>query len=403
MSLTTPTVAEINTNIIAQFQASLNQTIPLVSKAFIRVLAKVLAAVFVLLWKYGGFIFLQQFVKTATIEDVVINGQIVSPLKEWGRLTGVGDPVGAVQAELTIDIDVQTQSGTLDSGTPLINSATGVTYLLVGSVPLTAATVQGTVKAARDQGGGNGAGAIGNVADGGTLNFTNPIPAVFRETTVTATITTGANAEDVEVYRQRILDRFAKRPQGGALIDYEAWGEEVAGIVNIYPYTGALSGEVDVFAEATPESSGDPDGIPTVAQLQAVSDSIELDENGLASRRPAGSFVNVAAITRTGFDVVVTGLTNVENLSATKTQIDAALLEFFLDREPFISGLTQGPRKDTISNTGLVGVVEDIVTAANGFFDGVSFSLTSGGGNLFVYTLGQGEKAKLTEPVVYAT
>lgn len=401
MALVTPTVAQINNNIIAQIEAAINQTIPLVPKAFNRVLAKALAAVFVLLWKYSGFIFLQIFVKTATIEDVTINGQIVSPLKEWGRLIGVGDPIAAVQAQFTIDITVETQTGSLASGTQLVNSATGVTYLLVGSVDLDAAVVQGLIRAAGDQGGGNGAGAIGNASVGDLISFVNPIANVAKDTAVAATVVTGADAEDTGVYRQRVIDRFKQRPQGGALLDYGIWGGEVAGVADIFPYTGDEAGEVDVFVEGV-ASSFPPDGIPDQALLDAVAASIELDDEGLASRRPVGSFVNVFAITRTGFNITVLGIVNVDNLADTQTQITAALEEFMLDRAPFISGLTLGPRTDTITNTGLSGVVEDIVTAANGTFDGVSFVLTSGGGNLFIYTLGRGEKAKASN-VIFST
>lgn len=401
MALITPTVAQINNNIIAQIEATINQTIPLAPKAFIRVLAKTLAAVFVLLWKYGGFIFLQIFVKTATIEEVEINGQLISPLKEWGRLIGVGDPDAAVQAQLTIDITVETQTGSLASGTQLVNSATGVTYLLIGSVALDAAVVQGLIRAAGDQGGGNGAGDIGNASDGDTISFANPIANVARDTTVAATVVVGADAQDTEDYRQEIIDLFQARPQGGALLDYVIWGGGVSGVETIFPYTGADAGEVDVYVEGT-IAAFPPDGIPDQALLDAVAAAIELDDEGLASRRPAGSFVNVFPIVRTGFDITVLSILNVDNLADTQTQVTAALEEYMLEREPFVSGVTQGFRTDTISVTGLTGVVEDIVTAANGTFAGVSLVLTSGGGNIFSYTLGQGEEAKASD-VIYST
>ena len=90
MSLQTPTTAEISANIIAQLETTLNQTIPLLPKSFLRVLSKTLGAVFILLYKYGGFIFLQQFVATASIKETIINGVTVKPLVEWGRLIGIG-------------------------------------------------------------------------------------------------------------------------------------------------------------------------------------------------------------------------------------------------------------------------------------------------------------------------
>jgi uncharacterized phage protein gp47/JayE len=81
MSLQTPTTKELSDNLIAQIELSINQSIPLLPKSFIRVLAKATAGVFILLYKYGGFIFLQMFVSTASNEDTVINGIPVNPLK----------------------------------------------------------------------------------------------------------------------------------------------------------------------------------------------------------------------------------------------------------------------------------------------------------------------------------
>lgn len=395
MGPTTPTTKEISDNLIAQLESTLNQTIPLLPKSFLRVLSKALAAVFVLLYKYGGFIFLQMFVATASIKYTTINGKLVSPLIEWGRLIGVGDPVPATQAELNINITVENQVGSLAAGTQLINSSNGVTYITKTEVLLDAATVPAVIQAVSDQVDGGGAGAIGNLQQGDIVSFANPLANVASDAIVDSQAVTGANAESTEAYRQRIVDRFQKRPQGGAYADYEQWGEEVPGIVNVYVYTSSDPGEVDNYVEATVESSGDPDGIPTGAQLQAVLDSINKDDNGLASRRPANALANVFPITRTGFDTVVSGLT-VDNPASVQTDITAAILQFFLDAEPFIDGLTIPPRKDIITRSNLIGLVSGIVSAANGTFDTVTFDLDTAvpSGSLVQYILQEGEKAK---------
>lgn len=391
MSLQTPTTKDISNNIIAQLETSLNQTIPLLPKSFTRVLAKAMAAVFVLLYKYGGFIFLQVFVQTASDADTEINGVTVNPLVQWGRLIGVGDPTSATSAQLLIDIDVETQTGVLDSGTQLINTDNGVTYVTVASVALNAAVVQATILAVSDQADGGGAGVIGNLEPGAIVSFANPLPNVARNATVDSQVVTGANGESTEVYRQRVIDRFQKTPQGGAYADYEQWGEEVAGIVNVYPYTSDCPGQVDVYVEATVASSGDPDGIPTNAQLQAVLDSIELDENGLASRRPANALANSFPISRVPFEVQVAGLI-VDNLSEVQGSITTAVEEYFLGREPYIPGLSIPPRKDRVTATAVGSVVDDIVSASGGIFGSVTISQS--GVSLAVYTLGIGEKAK---------
>ena len=399
MSLTTPTTKEISDNIIAQLEASLNQTIPLLPKSFLRVLAKVLAGVFILLYKYGGFMFLQIFVQTASANETIVNGKSIVPLTEWGRLIGVGDPVAATQAELLVDITVENQVGSLPSGTQLVNVDNGVTYITIGAILLNAATVQANIRAVSDQSGGGGAGAIGNLDPGAIVSFANPLANVARDTVVDSQVVTGANGESTEAYRQRVIDRFQKRPQGGAYVDYEIWGEEVAGIVNVYPYTSDNPGQVDVYVEANTDT--DPDGIPTTAQLEAVLDSINFDENGLASRRPANALANTFAITRVGFDATVYDLV-VDNLAAVQADIEQAITEFFIDAEPFIDGLTIPPRLDRITRSALIGLVEDIVSAANGTFTTVIFVQTTLAGSLELYVLQQGEKAKLATSVVFA-
>lgn len=393
MSLDTPTTQEINDNIIAQLEATLSQTIPLLPKSFLRVLAKALAGVFILLYKYGGFMFLQIFVQTASASDTKILGETVNPLTFWGRLIGVGDPTAATNAELTIDITVTTQSGTLPSGTQLLNADNGVTYLTIGAVALNAATVSATIRAASDQSGGGGAGTIGNLDPGAIVSFANPLSNVARNAVVTAQTVTAADAEATEVYRQRVIDRFQKKPQGGAYADYEAWGEEVEGIINVYPYTSDCPGQVDVYCEATEASSGSADGFPTTAQLEAVLDSIQLDDNGLASRRPAGALANSFSISRTAFVVTVSALV-VDNPATVEADITSAVEEYFLGREPFIFGLSILPRKDQITSSGVGGVVNDVVEAAGGVFGGVV--LTEGGTPFSLRTLGIGEKAKAT-------
>lgn len=402
MAIQAPTIAEVRQQIIDSLQASLNQTIPLFSKAFNRVIAAVFAGVFVLLYKHSNWIFLQLFVATATIKDVEIFGRIISPLKEWGRLIGAGDPVSATQASLSVDITVEVQTGQLDSGTQILNANNGVVYLLQESLLLDASTVTGTFVASSDQGGdpGDGSGAIGNLEVGTAVQFANTLPNVARDAVVSAVLVTGADAEAVEAYRQRIIDLFQKRRQGGALVDYEIWGEELAGIINVYPYTGTIPGTVESYVEATVESSGDPDGIPTEAQLTLVLDAINLDQEGLASRRPANAFPIVFPITRTGFDVNVTGLV-VDDVATVQNTIDAAVVQYFLDRAPFIDGVTVPPRTDTITQSAIVGLVNDVVSAANGTFTGVTMKLTSGGGPIPTYSLGIGEKSKLTGSVTF--
>ena len=393
MALTPPTTQEISDNLVAQIQASLNQTIPLLPRSFIRVLSKALAAVFIIVYKYAGFIALQQFVKFASFEETTINGVKFSPLIEWGERIGVGRPTVATRAEVSVTITVQQQGGTIPAGVLLFSAVNGYTYRLLSSVLLNSASVTGTIRAVADQTDTGGRGASGNLDPNDIVSFTTPQAGVETDTVVLAQISTAADGEDVEVYRRRIITRFSARPQGGAYSDYRIWGEEVEGIINVYPYTGA-PGQVDVYSEATVASSGDPDGIPTAAQLLAVLDNINLDQDGLASRRNANAFVNSLPITRVTFDVQVLGISGVSDLGKVQADIVTALAQYFAAAEPFIAGLSIPPRVDQITRVTASAIVEDIVTAFNGTFTSVNLNIPLVGA-VGIYILGEGEKSKI--------
>jgi uncharacterized phage protein gp47/JayE len=389
----TPTTAQIAANIIVQLEASLSQTIPLLPKAFSRVIAKVFAGVYVTLYKYAGYSLLQQFVDKASMQETIVNGKPLRPLVEWGRLIGVGDPKGAEQAELEVSVVVLTQTGSLLGGTQLLHSPTGVVYQTVAAVPLDAPGVIVTVRATSDQAGGDGSGTIGNLEPGAVLQFASKPAAVAQNPVVSAVTVEGAEAELESVYRDRIKLRFRRRPQGGAYADYQQWGTTVEGVAAVYPYTG-LPGEVDIYVE----SVDDDDGIPSGALLDAVRDAINFDPDefptptGLANRRPANAAINVLPITRSAFDVEVAGLEG-GDAATVLAAMDAGVDEFLRSREPFIVGLSSLPRLDRVTQGAVAGVVNEIAEANGASVSAVVLRL--GGVIVTQYNLAHGERAKL--------
>jgi hypothetical protein len=147
MALVTPTTQQVASNVIGQLETAISQTIPLLPKSFSRVLAKVIAAVYIILYKYAGFSLLQQFVSTASFEETEVNGTILRPLVEWGRLVGVGDPLPATQAELELEVTVLSAVGSLAGGTQLLYAPTGVVYLTTAPVALALPTITVTALA----------------------------------------------------------------------------------------------------------------------------------------------------------------------------------------------------------------------------------------------------------------
>jgi len=392
MSVQTPTTRALSDQIVADLQDSLAQTIPILPKAFVRVLAWALAGVVVLLYKYASFIALQLFIAHASAQETTVNGKKIVPLFEWGILIGVGRPNAAVAAQLSTTVTVTNQSGSLAARSVLLYSPTRVVYETVADVALDAPTVNVTVRAIGDDQGGDGSGAIGNLEAGAVLSFANSPANVATDVEVVSQVVTGADAETIGAYRQRLIKRVQRRPQGGAYADYQAWGEEVEGIVAIYPYAGD-PGEVDIYVEATEASSGSPDGIPTSPQLDAVLESIELNEAGLATRRPVNAAPNVLPITRVAFAVTVSGLDpdNEENEAAISEGLD----EYLRSRKPYIVGLSSLPREDRITEAAISGIVDDIVNAQGATVTTVS--MTPGP----AYTLGPGQLAKLNIPPTF--
>ena len=72
--ITIPTIATIRDQIIADIESKIGQTVPVLPKAFFRVLATALAGVLALLYRFGAWIYRQIFVATADAEALALRG-----------------------------------------------------------------------------------------------------------------------------------------------------------------------------------------------------------------------------------------------------------------------------------------------------------------------------------------
>lgn len=393
MALENRTITEINNLIIDQLEAQFNKTIPLLPKAFIRILAKVLAAVFITNNKQAGWIFLQIFVSTASFKEVKIYGNKVIPLIEWGRLKGIGDPTAAVQAEYDLDITVNSLGSTLPSGTQFSSTLNNVIYITQQSYLLSNPTE--TIQVIATMGG-----TVGNLSVSDILSTVNTLGIIDNDGTISAVLTTGVDAETEASYRQRVIEAFQLQPQGGAYADYRLWASDVPGVLQTYIYTGDTPANVIVYVAG--DSAIYPDRIPDTALLEAVGNAIDFDpDTTLSTRRPitaiidpAGdqSYGNVLPVIIKPFDVDVTGVI-VDDLATVKTEIKAALNIYFLAREPYIIGLSLPPALNTIAQSNIIGIVNDIVQSHNGSFTTAILKLN--GVTIQNYIAQEGELAKL--------
>jgi len=136
------------------------------------------------------------------------------------------------------------------------------------------------------------AGAAGNLAPGVTLTAVSPLDFLAAQIGVVDAdgITGGADIEDKEVWRGRILQRIRQRGASGNESDFEEWTQEVLPgcvVKAISPGAGLIT-----VAIAVPTTNGPR--VPTVTELGNVSAYL----NDARARKPLGApVVNVIAAT----------------------------------------------------------------------------------------------------------
>jgi uncharacterized phage protein gp47/JayE len=380
-----PTIDETAAGLISAWETQYGVAVSILPKAFLRVSAKILAALFVTLFKYAAYNYLQQFAETADLAETEVLGRAISPLQALASERGIGAPDPATQAELNMEITVLVQTGTIQPGEQVIGQDNNITYIFTEPVPLSAATVTGRIRAAADQVGGDGSGVAGNLPIGAALVFANPRENVSRIGTVQSVVVTAADGETESAYRDRVIDAYQKQPEGGAPADYEKWAQAVEGIIEAYPYKGD-PGEVDIYCEADPASSGSPDGIPTPAQQAAVLAAVD-------AVNPISDWVNIYPISRTGFTLKIQGLTAAD-LAGCKAAVDSAVAALYAGFEPYIPGLSVGTRRDMVTEAEATATAAAVIRTFEGSYAAIYQLLTATMDRTPSYILSEGEKAK---------
>jgi uncharacterized phage protein gp47/JayE len=158
-------------------------------------------------------------------------------------------------------------------------------------------------------------GAAGNQAAGVALSLVSPISGVTTEAIVAAAgLTGGADPEDVEALRARVLLRLRKPPHGGSLDDYVTWALEAhPDVTNVWPAGGPFLGEVTVHFTTY---GATVDGIPVQTVIDAVQAHID-------AQRPVTADAFVVAPIADPLDFVFSSVT--PNTQAVQDAIDTEL------------------------------------------------------------------------------
>jgi uncharacterized phage protein gp47/JayE len=389
------TIDEIKTLIVDGLQQQWNKKLRILPKSFIKTFAAVLAAVYIILFKQIGWLFLQIFPETAYWGEITVLGIRVRPLVKWGVLLGVGEPRRGSQWQGKIQINVTKKNTFLDTGTQLKSDTTGKIYLIDETIALENDTELTAVMC-------SSLGTAGNLEEGETLCFVSPLGNVKKEAIVTEVIKKAINDETQADYRYRVVNRWRVQPQGGSLSDYRIWGLDVPGVLNIYPYNDDNSpAGVLIYVSGNPAIY--PDRIPSSELLIAVGKSCTYNpETGKADRKPITAIIdpeknerytNVKPVTIKTFDVYIerlSGITAPEFSEYVKTPIG----EYFLGRESYIRGLSDDNNKTSlVSRNNVLSVVDQVAMPLKAEFENVI--MKQGDTIISTYTLGMGELCAL--------
>ncbi|WP_424682908.1 baseplate J/gp47 family protein [Frateuria sp. YIM B11624] len=151
----------------------------------------------------------------------------------------------------------------------LLTRADGSEYSTDADATIDAGTATATVTALIA---GSAADAVANTA----LSFVAPVAGVSSAATVDAAgIGGGADVEDVEAWRIRVIARIQAPPKGGTSADYKGWALAVPGVTRAWVYPKELGLGTVTVRFVTDDAPGGliPDEA-TVAAVQAHIDAV---------------------------------------------------------------------------------------------------------------------------------
>ena len=395
MAFENRTIREVRDMLLTAFQQEFNQTLRIVPKSFVKIFATVIAAIFIVLYKQIGWLFLQIFPETAYWKEVRILGFKVRPLVKWGVLIGVGLPRSGTQWRGSIEVSVAELNTILNPGTQLKSDLTGEIYITDRTKSLESDTeiIQVTCTTP---------GTNGNLKVGDTLRFVSPLGNVQNTATVTTIAQNGTNDETEGEYRFRVVNRYRMQPQGGSLADYRIWASDVPGVLNTYPYNDDDSpAGVLLYISGNPRVY--PDRIPSSALLINVGEACSFHPGtGRANRKPLTAILdpandrtysNIRPVNIVDFDIYIEGLSGISRVEFAPL-VRPGINDYFLGREPYIRGLSDDNNiTNIVSRNNVSSVVDQITISVKAEFDNVTMKR-----NDIVepsYTLGRGELSRL--------
>lgn len=383
MSIKILTTKELSDQNLAGLEGAIGQTSPIADKAFLRVLAAVLALGHTGLYKYAAERAKQNLAQTATGSDLDLIGAEFD-------VTRKASETAVIEATVT-GLDETIISAT----SSFIGDANGVRYYVDSSVEIVGGTATISLTA-------EVSGVAGNLQIGDGLTIVSPVAGLASTATVSTLVTTGAENETDAVYRPRVQFAMRATTGGSNATDHKIWAEEIAGVSRAFPYAGkpvgggtSYPGDRTVYIEA--DSSIDPDGIAPLSLLDDVRANINLYTTlGLTDET-----LYTESITRISVDLTITNLTTPAGQDATvKAAIVDALDLYFQQLSAYVEGVDlERDRNDRITALTLSDIVQGVLSSMASSAEDVAFEVAATPYN--TYQLSAGELTK-TGTITYA-
>jgi len=321
------TLAQIRSDALADISAALEGSDPLLRFAALKIIGVVLAGM--TNEEYGYLDWIAKQTNPFTSDDEY--------LAAWGALKKVYMK-DASAARLSASF-VGTAGKTLDDGTPVVRGD-GVTYTTSGTQTVVGTTVIVTIVA-------DVAGAAGNADDGTVVSLGVAVDGIQSTGSVVSTVSSGADIEDPEDFRSRVLAKYQQPPQGGAEPDYVDWALEVAGVTRAWcAPNGFGAGTVVVYFmmdDAQASHGGFPQGTNGVSQNDkgpggqprgtvATGDQLVVADH-IVSVEPVTALVSSCAPVQNLVSLVLSGASGWS--TATKNAVKAQISDvFFRNGDP---------------------------------------------------------------------
>ena len=211
MAFIRPTVSEIYERIVADMESRLTGNVTILRRALLRILAVVFAGAVHILYGYLTFV---------GDEALMIDQAPRDWLERHGFIWGV-DRKAAAFATGTFTFS-GTDTTVIPAGTRVARDSDGIEYATDALGTITGGVAHIAATAVE-------AGVAGNMTDPTDVSLVEPIAGITG-VILNGDFADGADEENDEDYRARILLRVQEPPAGGTAADFERWALEVAGV-----------------------------------------------------------------------------------------------------------------------------------------------------------------------------